>query len=213
MASRARLRVRAAARHGLRWSTQGTRAPTLGIRHGAVDVQPGGRGGAVGGDRRRLHARRMALRQPFVVPQPGCRSRVERDRLYGGLLDHRAVILLNQDHSSHPVLQPQQIIVPLLLPVEIHASPVDNKVMAAVGIRAAWIRIEAQRRCFPECRRAERLDSHHRDGAAVRLTAVLSRSVEASASVNGRPAGRADVRSDFNGLSACAVHGPASVSA
>jgi hypothetical protein len=40
-----------------------------------------------------FHAPRMALRQPFVVAQAGCRSRVDRDRVYGGLLDHRAVIL------------------------------------------------------------------------------------------------------------------------
>jgi hypothetical protein len=32
--------------------------------------------------------------------QQGCRSRVDRDRVYGGLLDHRAVILLNTTHTG-----------------------------------------------------------------------------------------------------------------
>src|SRR5438093_2594117 len=39
--------------------------------------------------------------------------------------------------TARPRLQPQQIVEPLLLPVEIHASPVDDEVMTAIGIWAA----------------------------------------------------------------------------
>ena len=89
------VRVRSFARHGFRGRTQGARTAALGICDSAVDLQYWGRGGATGGDRHGVHARRMALRQSRLVSQPYRRSRVDADRVHSGVLDDRAAVLLS----------------------------------------------------------------------------------------------------------------------
>ena len=82
VAHRARLRVRAAARHGVRRRAGRPRAPAGGVRDGARHLQPGRRGGAAHGHRRGA-GRRCRLPRSRVVPQPRRRPAVARHRSRG----------------------------------------------------------------------------------------------------------------------------------